>query len=320
MNYNKLTAKMALNLAAPHTWAASICPSLFGCFVSYLYGYKLPLWQFAALVLACILMQSSVNTLNDYIDYVKGADSKDNNLERSDAVLLYENINPKSALVLGIGFLAVAVALGVILIASTKCLIPLWIGIIGAAAIVLYSGGKTPISYLPLGELISGLVMGGLIPLGCIAVASGELHLEVLIFSIPFIISIGLIMLSNNGCDIDKDIEAGRRTLPVLLGRAKTQKLFTILMYIWIFSLLILPIFLIGILGMLVILLAFFIGRKAVFKLFDSQLDQAHRIEQMKRILAANIVVNGSYIAVLAFVDLLLFIKREFGPISDLLF
>ena len=65
------------------------------------------------LLLIVILMQSAVNTFNDYYDYVKGTDSAEDNVEESDAVLVYNDINPKSALRLAIGFLVLAFALGI---------------------------------------------------------------------------------------------------------------------------------------------------------------------------------------------------------------
>jgi len=309
MNYNKLTLKMAKNLMAPHTWVASILPSLFGCLYCYLRGYHFPMWEALLIIIACILMQSSVNVLNDYIDFVKGADSKDDNLERSDAVLLYENINPRSALALSIVLFLIAAGIGVVLIIASSCLIPLWIGLIGALTILLYSCGKTPISYLPIGELVSGVVMGGLIPLGCVAVANQSWHFKVLIYAIPFIIGIALIMMSNNGCDIEKDIEAGRKTLPALLGRKKTRKLYSVLVYLWIFSLLILPLFMMGVLGASVFIITLLVGKKALFWLIDSPLDQEHRVEQMKKVLAANIVANGSYILVMIIISIILFYK-----------
>ena len=64
------------------------------------------------LLLICILMQASVNTFNDYFDFIKGTDTAEDNVEASDSVLVYNDVNPRSALGLAIGFLAVAFLLG----------------------------------------------------------------------------------------------------------------------------------------------------------------------------------------------------------------
>ena len=93
-------------------------------------------------------MQSSVNTFNDYYDYVKGTDSSDDDVDPTDAVLIYNNVNPTCALVYAIALLVSAFILGGYVIYHAG-LIPLAIGAIGAVFVVLYSAGKTPISYLP---------------------------------------------------------------------------------------------------------------------------------------------------------------------------
>ena len=57
-------------------------------------------------------MQSSVNTFNDYYDYVKGTDSSDDDVDPTDAVLIYNNVNPTCALVYAIALLVTAFILG----------------------------------------------------------------------------------------------------------------------------------------------------------------------------------------------------------------
>lgn len=81
---------------------------------------------------------------------------------------------------------------------------PLLVGIVGAVCVLTYSGGIVPISYLPIGEFVSGFVMGGLIPLGIVATACSAFDFTVLIAAMPLIIGIGLIMMTNNTCDIEK--------------------------------------------------------------------------------------------------------------------
>ena len=170
-SYNRFTINMAVNLAAPHTWPASIVPVAIAASLAIATGYRISATLTIALLGICILMQSSVNTLNDYYDYVKGTDSSDDDVDPTDAVLIYNNVNPTCALVYAIALLVSAFILGGYVIYHAG-LIPLAIGVIGAVFVVLYSAGKTPISYLPLGEAVSGIVMGGLIPLACYQVHS----------------------------------------------------------------------------------------------------------------------------------------------------
>ena len=231
--YGRFTPLMALQIAAPHTWPAAILPALIAMACAATNRYTVSAVMALVLLAICILMQAAVNTFNDYYDYVKGSDSAEDNVDPTDAVLVYNNVNPRSALMLAIGFLVVAFALGAYVIWQAGW-IPLAIGIVGAMVVVLYSAGKTPISYLPIGEFMSGFVMGGLIPLACYQAITKCFDPIMLVWALPTIIGVGLIMLTNNTCDVEKDIESGRKTLPVLLGRSRARTLYHALVWIWI--------------------------------------------------------------------------------------
>lgn len=298
--YNRLTPGLALQLAAPHTWPASVCPVLFGELYCAVRGMHLSIFQDAAILIACILMQSSVNTLNDYIDYLHGTDSADDNVEVNDAVLVYANVNPKHTLFLGIAYLAVGALLG-ILACTAAGIVPVMIGVAGGLTVVLYSAGPIPVSYLPVGEFVSGFVMGGLIPLGTAAVSDGRIHIEVLFWALPLMLSIALIMMSNNGSDIEKDVRSGRRCLPTYLGRERTRMLYHLLVIIWAAMLCVLPVLLLGTAGLLSVVLLAIFARKKIVYLVRADLEPEGRIKLMKTITAANLSGNGAYIITLAF-------------------
>lgn len=237
--YSSMTPKMMVQLAAPHTWPAAIIPVLFS--VAYAVSLKgsISVILSIALLAICILMQAAVNTVNDYYDFVKGADSEENQDDPTDAVLVYNNINPRSAFILALSFLGVGALIGIYVIVCSGW-IPLLIGIIGAVIIMLYSAGKSPISYLPLGEYVSAITMGGLIPLACCYVLTGDFNWWVLLLSFPVMCGIGLIMFTNNTCDIDKDIDAGRKTQSVLLGHERALKAYHGVMFVWVTALIVL--------------------------------------------------------------------------------
>ena len=293
MKNNNLTAKLALQLAAPHTWIASIGPVLFGILFCRLENYPLSFWKSILLVLTCIFMQSSVNTLNDYVDYIKGNDSEKDNVEESDAVLIYNSINPKHVLILGIIYLILGAVLGIVACKDSGFL-PLGIGCIGGAVILLYSGGPLPISYLPIGEIVSGFVMGILIPLGVSSVSDGKFHSEILLYALPLMIGIALIMMTNNGCDIEKDTNAKRHTLAVILGRQNIKNLYHVLIAIWLLIISSLSIYLLGMVGFITPALII-LGYRCFKLLMQSELLASKRIEQMKNIVKANIIVNIAY-------------------------
>ena len=292
--YTRFTARMALNLAAPHTWPAAIMPALIAVAAAAATG-SVSVTMSLVLLVIVVLMQSSVNTFNDYYDYVKGSDSADDYVDPSDAVLVYNNVDPKSALLLAIGFLVVAFALGIYAIVKAG-FAPLVIAIIGALFVVLYSAGKSPISYLPLGELVSGIVMGGLIPLAVNQVLTGILDFRMLLIAIPTIIGVGLIMFTNNTCDIERDIPSGRRTLPVLLGRQSAIAWYRIAVAVWIVDIIVnVAVFYTG--GLLVVPFMLLAAYPLLKALLSNTFMPDRRLQAMPQILSVNIVLGAFYAA-----------------------
>jgi len=292
--YARFTVQMAWNLAAPHTWPAAIMPTLVAVSAAGVAG-SVSVTMSLTLLAIVVLMQSSVNTFNDYYDYVKGTDSDDDFVDPSDAVLVYNNVNPRSALFLAIGFLAAAFLLGVYAIAVAG-FVPLVIALIGALFVVLYSAGSSPISYLPLGEVVSGVVMGGLIPLAAYQVLTGVLDFTVLLWAIPTMLGVGLIMFTNNTCDIERDIPAGRKTLPVVLGRERAVKAYRAALIVWAIDIVVNVAlwFTPGLLVLPFMLLAAYPQLKA---LFANPFTPERRLQAMPQILGVNITLGAFYAA-----------------------
>lgn len=295
--YEKFTVRMAVQLAAPHTWPAAILPCLVATCAAAT-TQRVSALMACVLLAICILMQASVNTFNDYYDFVKGADSKEDGVEEDDATLVYNNVNPRAALLLGIGFLAAAFALGGYVVFYAGW-IPLAIGIVGALFVVLYSAGKTPVSYLPIGEAVSGIVMGGLIPLACYQALTGTLNWLMLLWAVPEIIGVALIMLTNNTCDIEKDIEVGRKTLPVLLGRRRARTFYRAALVVWMASIAVLCAvrFTSGLIVVPFMILACWPLLRA---LFANPFTNASRVGAMAQICSMNIALGAFYAAAIA--------------------
>lgn len=291
--YEPFRPRYAIQLAAPHTWAASVMPVLLGCAFAYHEQGFIDAPLTVVLLVICVLMQSSVNTFNDYFDFIKGTDTEQDALEADDSTLVNDGLKPSSALRWAIFLLVAAFALGLYVI--WRCgFIPLWIALAGAAAVVLYSAGKTPISYLPIGEAVSGIVMGGLIPLACTSCLTHHLSAFPLLWSIPSILGVGLIMMTNNTCDIEKDLSAGRRTLPGLLGRRRAKRTYQALMICWlgVICILVGACFPQGAMVLPFMVLASLALEKA---LWNNPLTQQGRIAAMGAITSLNVVLGGFY-------------------------
>ena len=239
-------------------------------------------------------MQSAVNVLNDYFDFKKGTDSVENSSDDAfDAVLVYNNLNPKSVCALAIGFLIVAAGMGFYLVYLTGWIL-LVIGLIGALIVFLYSGGKTPISYMPIGELVSGFVMGGLIPLACCYTLSGVFEPLVLLVALPFIFGIGMILFTNNTCDIEKDINAQRKTISVVLGRDIAPNYYHVAILVWI----VLIAVLVGLFyptGMPIVMIMVLAAFPVLRAILNNPLNQKTRDAAMSQIVMLNVILGAFY-------------------------
>ena len=295
VSYSPLTPSLAFQLAAPHTWVAAIMPVLFSIEYSAItYSGKVSILLALILLAICILMQSAVNVLNDYFDFKKGTDSAENSSDDAfDAVLVYNNLNPKSVCSLAIGFLIVAAGMGFYLVYLTGWIL-LVIGLIGALIVFLYSGGKTPISYMPIGELVSGFVMGGLIPLACCYTLSGVFEPLVLLVAFPFIFGIGMILFTNNTCDIEKDINAQRKTISVVLGRDMAPNYYHVAILVWI----VLIAVLVGLFypaGMPIVMIMVLAAFPILRAILNNPLNQKTRDAAMSQIVMLNVMLGAFY-------------------------
>lgn len=295
VSYSPLTPSLAFQLAAPHTWVAAIMPVLFSIEYSAItYSGKVSILLALILLAICILMQSAVNVLNDYFDFKKGTDSAENSSDDAfDAVLVYNNLNPKSVCSLAIGFLIVAAGMGFYLVYLTGWIL-LVIGLIGALIVFLYSGGKTPISYMPIGELVSGFVMGGLIPLACCYTLSGVFEPLVLLVALPFVFGIGMILFTNNTCDIEKDINAQRKTISVVLGRDMAPNCYHVAILVWI----VLIAVLVGLFyptGMPIVMIMVLAAFPVLRAILNNPLNQKTRDAAMSQIVMLNVILGAFY-------------------------
>ena len=264
------------------------------------------LGQMALMMLLCGAVNGDTSVPDSLLEAAKAVDDvvargadidaiAEGIVEVHDAVLVYEDIAPKQALYLGLAYLAAAALLALPVIVGAGPA-PWCIGLVGGLVVLAYSGGKTPLSYLPVGELVSGGVMGGLIPLGVAAAVHGVVDGLALILAIPFIIGIGLVMMTNNISDIEKDRQARRKTLPVIVGRPKAVRLYRAAVVCWIVSLLVIPVWYGGLSGLVVPALTALTGRKVFAFLLTSPLIPQERVRQMKCIAMANVLGNGAYL------------------------
>jgi len=244
--FRRLTVRAVVELAAPQTWGASVMPVVLAAAFAIAGGgagaiaggaspapmgfgaggFSFPL--FFSLLGTAVCLQCAVNTLNDYSDFIAGVDRRENCIDETDASIVYHDYEPVLAFVVGVGFIGLALLCGLYALVTVGPELLLF-GAVGAAVVFLYAYGVIPLSYTPVGEFLSGVVMGGVIPLACFYAFTRSLDPRIVAYSVPVILTIALIMLTNNGCDIEKDRAAQRHTLPTRIGRRRALMLHALL-------------------------------------------------------------------------------------------
>lgn len=206
------------------TLVAGIVPVILGSIYSrYAFG-KLNIIYLILLSVAMILIQSATNMINDYFDFKRGADSKEKEKEKA---LVSGETTPKQVLFIILIYQFIAFIIGIFIASQTSYYI-LLVAVIGEIISILYACGPLPISYTPIGEVVSGITMGIGITTTVIYIHSGVFNLNTVLVAVPTSLFIGTILLSNNLSDIEEDRKIGRKTLPILIGIKNAEKLWII--------------------------------------------------------------------------------------------
>jgi 1,4-dihydroxy-2-naphthoate octaprenyltransferase len=217
-----------LMAARVRTLPAAIAPVLVGtALAGYMHVFH-PL-RFAAALIGAMFIQVGTNLSNDYSDARRGADTED----RLGPVRVTAGglVPPRQVLIATYLTFGLAVLAGVylILVAGWQLLL------VGAASIlagVLYTGGPRPYGYEGLGELFVFLFFGIVAVAGSYFVQVKHVDWEAFALAVPVgLIAAGLLVV-NNVRDIETDRRAGKRTLAVRLGRARTRLLFAGMVYL----------------------------------------------------------------------------------------
>lgn len=217
-----MTLKKILKIIDLKTLIASLIPVLYGTTYAWYKYDRIDYSLIVPLLVSMLMIQSATNMINDCSDYMSGADQR--HVRIDEKILVSGELSVKQLAKLAIGFLIIAFIIG-IYIASKSSYGILIVGLLGVTIALLYSMGPLPISYTPIGELVSGVTMGIGISSTVIYVVSGVVSLETILVALPPTLFIASILLSNNLSDIEVDKASGRRTLPILIGVTKSEYL-----------------------------------------------------------------------------------------------
>jgi len=210
--------------ARPRTLVAAVVPVLVGTAAAAVERPPIAWRALAALVVA-LGLQVGANYANDYSDGVRGTDSQ---ARLGPARLVATGLATPGQVkrAAGLAF-AVAMAAGLALAVAVDLRLVV-VGAVAVAAAVLYTGGPRPYGYAGLGELSVLAFFGVVATCGSAYVQLGRVPPAALAASVPVGLAAVAILLANNIRDIDGDRRAGKRTLAVRLGRARSRVLFVL--------------------------------------------------------------------------------------------
>jgi 1,4-dihydroxy-2-naphthoate octaprenyltransferase len=133
-------------------------------------------------------------------------------------------IKPRSAFLFGITSLLLAIPIGVFFIILRGAML-LVIAIVAGISILFYT---TTFARVYLGEFLAGLNLGPLVIYGAYYVQAAGLSIGILAAGIAPGIMIAMVLYLNEIPDIEADAGAGRRNLPILLGRKRAAGIYAV--------------------------------------------------------------------------------------------
>ena len=208
--------------ARPRTLPNAIAPVLVGAGAAAAVDHFVWWKSLLALVVSLALIVG-VNFANDYSDGVRGTDAR-----RVGPLRLVGSGVARPTLVRTVAFVCFGVAAvsGLVLVATSGLWWLILLGVVCIAGAWYYTGGRRPYGYAGFGEIAVFVFFGLAGVLGTLYVQSGR----VTGIGIADAVAVGsfssAVLVANNLRDIPTDREAGKRTLAVLLGDARTRLLY----------------------------------------------------------------------------------------------
>ncbi|WP_438348696.1 1,4-dihydroxy-2-naphthoate polyprenyltransferase [Paenibacillus sp. FA6] len=286
-----MTVRSFLSLVEIRTKLASMIPFFLGSVYVVFRFQQFQIANFILMFVSLLTFDLFTTAMNNYYDFKKAQKKEGYGYQEHNAIVKF-GLKESTVVALIITLFITAVGTGMWLVFNTGIVVFL-VGGLSFCVGILYSFGPIPISRMPLGELFSGLFMGFVIIFVSIFIHVGDqlvlltfdqqfmdVHINVLevllilFISIPAILGISNIMLANNICDMDEDVENKRYTLPVYIGKDYALILFRWIYYVSFLDLIVLLFLKVNPLIVLLILLTLIPIKKNIAAFMKQQTKQ----------------------------------------------
>ena len=200
-----------------------------GVAVSLFEGYAFRPLYFALAFVGALFAHIAVNVLNEYSDYKTGIDfnTKPTPFSGGSGILPSGKLNPKKVLISGLTCLAITAAIGIYFITVYKWMI-VPVGVIGVLVVFLYTPYLTKLPGIT--EIIGPGLGFGLMVLGTYVTQAGEYSAGAAVVSVVAGLLIADLLLINEFPDVEADKAAGRKHLPIILGKTKAGIIYSVLL------------------------------------------------------------------------------------------
>lgn len=194
---------------------------LFGAYISGTFRVDLLILMF----ITGFSLNIVANVANEIRAFLKSEENEDTftghlgseGLVRGDATL-------KDAIIVILFLLILSGICGMSIVFLTGNIKILLVGILSVVAAVCYSLGPKPYILYPVGELVSGVFVGGISSVVSAYIQTGYLNLGIFLFSLIAMIMTIFLMSTNNTSDYEKDMGV-RVTLPHVIGFRNSIKI-----------------------------------------------------------------------------------------------
>lgn len=304
-----MSFKSFLKLVEIQTKVASVIPFFLGSLYAIYQFNTFNVKNFLLMFVSLLCFDMATTAINNYMDF-KNANRKHGYGYESHNAIVRDNLKESTVIAAIYSLVACAILFGVLLFINTNIIV-LILGGISFAIGILYSFGPFPISRTPFGEIFSGVTMGFIIPFTAIFIHVFDRNIcnifiqgrilnidiniietvYILLLSVPSMAGIANIMLANNICDIEDDIENKRYTMPIFIGKNNALKVFKALYYLGYISLVVLLIIRVIPVTSILTLGTFIIVNRNINVFYDKQTKKDTFILAVKNFVIVNLTL-----------------------------
>ncbi len=213
---NRETLHAWYQSSRPPFFVATLVPLTLGGVIAHSEGGWDTL-RWIVVLLASFLVHLSTNLVNDYFDYVSGADAGDS--IGGSRVIQERKITPSQIRNAVIFLYFVAMILGVWIVWTANVWWLAGFAFFAFFSSLFYTAPPIRYGYLGLGEIFVALNMGPIMVVGTVAALSGDFSPRALWLSVPVGLMVATILYYQSLPDIEADRAVGKRTVAVRLGK-----------------------------------------------------------------------------------------------------